>query len=37
MRDINLVWKANVPLSPMAAKFRDMLLESADKQAAEHG
>jgi len=35
VRDMNIVWKGNTKLSPMAALFRDMLVESS-KQEAQH-
>lgn len=34
-RDINIVWKANSQLSPMAARFRNMLVECSRLEAAE--
>ncbi|MPM25804.1 HTH-type transcriptional regulator GltC [bioreactor metagenome] len=37
-REINIVWKASSSLSPMAARFRDMLQESSKQEMAEqHG
>lgn len=32
-RDINIVWKANTKLSPMASRFRDMLVECSKQEA----
>ena len=34
VRDISLVWKAKEQLSPMAVKFRDVLIEGCEKEQA---
>ncbi len=34
-REINIVWRANSKLSPMAARFRDMLVECSKQEAEE--
>jgi len=33
VREINIVWKANTKLSPMATRFRDMLVECSKQEA----